>query len=60
MRFRNRLMQETMAMPADAELIYLQIMEHHRKFLHSSLSGTVLKSKLVRTLTELKVLVYEF
>ena len=35
-------------------------MEHHKKFLHSSLSGTVLKSKLVRTLTELKVLVYEF
>ena len=35
-------------------------MEHHKKFLHGSLSGTVLKSKLVRTLTELKVLVYDF
>ena len=41
-------------------MMLLQIMEHHRKFLHGSLSGTVLKSKLVRTLTELKVLVYDF
>lgn len=35
-------------------------MDHHRNFLWKSLAGTVLKSKMVRTLTELKVLVYEF
>ena len=41
-------------------LLALQIMESHRKFLQKSLAGTILKSKMVRNLTELKVLVYDF
>lgn len=38
----------------------MQIMEHHRRFLCRALAGTVLKSKMVRTLTDLKALVYSF
>lgn len=38
----------------------MQIMESHRQFLKKTLSGTILKSKMVRNLTELKVLVYDF
>lgn len=37
-----------------------QVIEHHRSFLGRSLAGTVLRSKMVRNLTELKVLVYDF
>lgn len=36
------------------------MIDHHRSFLGRSLAGTVLRSKMVRNLTELKVLVYDF
>ena len=35
-------------------------MDSHRKFLQRCLACTILKSKMVRSLTELKVLVYDF
>lgn len=38
----------------------LQVIHSHKHFLQRSLSGTILKSKMVRNLTELKVLVYDF
>ena len=37
-----------------------QIIDHHKRFLHHCLQGTVLKSKMVRNLNQLKALVYEF
>ena len=43
-----------------SERLLLQVMDSHRKFLQRSLAGTILKSKMVRNLTELKVLVYDF
>ena len=38
----------------------VQIIDNHRTFLQRALAGTVLKSKMVRTLTDLKALVYSF
>ena len=35
-------------------------MERHKSFLQRALAGTVLKSKMVRTLTDMKALVYSF
>ena len=42
------------------ELSLLQVIDHHKRFLHHCLQGTVLKTKMVRNLNQLKGLVYEF